>query len=102
MKTDNTASYKKGEMITVDITDFGENGEGIGKTDAFTWFIKDTVIGDKVKAKVMKTKKSYGYARLESIVMENVRWQEAVADVHYKALIIKRSFNLSKTKWKII
>ena len=71
MKTDNTASYKKGEMITVDITDFGENGEGIGKTDAFTWFIKDTVIGDKVTAKVMKTKKSYGYARLDSIVKES-------------------------------
>jgi len=53
MKTDK--NYKKGEMITVDITDFGENGEGIGKTDAFTWFIKDTVIGDKVIAKVMKT-----------------------------------------------
>ena len=71
MKTDNTASYKKGEMITVDITDFGENGEGIGKTDAFTWFIKDTVIGDKVIAKVMKTKKSYGYARLDSIIKES-------------------------------
>ena len=71
MKTDNTLNYKKGEMITVDITDFGENGEGIGKTDAFTWFIKDTVIGDKVIAKVMKTKKSYGYARLDSIVKES-------------------------------
>mgnify|MGYP000965126745 CR=1 FL=1 len=69
MKTDK--NYKKGEMITVDITDFGENGEGIGKTDAFTWFIKDTVIGDKVIAKVMKTKKSYGYARLDSIVTES-------------------------------
>ena len=69
MKTDK--NYKKGEMITVDITDFGENGEGIGKTDAFTWFIKDTVIGDKVTAKVMKTKKSYGYARLDSIVKES-------------------------------
>ena len=69
MKTDK--NYKKGEMITVDITDFGENGEGIGKTDAFTWFIKDTVIGDKVIAKVMKTKKSYGYARLEKIVKES-------------------------------
>ena len=69
MKTDK--NYKKGEMITVDITDFGENGEGIGKTDAFTWFIKDTVIGDKVIAKVMKTKKSYGYARLEKIVEES-------------------------------
>lgn len=71
MKTDSTLNYKKGEMITVDITDFGENGEGIGKTDAFTWFIKDTVIGDKVTAKVMKTKKSYGYARLDSIVKES-------------------------------
>ena len=71
MKTDNALNYKKGEMITVDITDFGENGEGIGKTDAFTWFIKDTVIGDKVIAKVMKTKKSYGYARLEKIVEES-------------------------------
>ena len=71
MKTDNTLNYKKGEMITVDITDFGENGEGIGKTDAFTWFIKDTVIGDEVMAKVMKTKKSYGYARLDSIVKES-------------------------------
>ena len=71
MKTRNTLNYKKGEMITVDIIDFGENGEGIGKTDAFTWFIKDTVIGDKVTAKVMKTKKSYGYARLDSIVKES-------------------------------
>ena len=71
MKTRNTLNYKKGEMITVDIVDFGENGEGIGKTDAFTWFIKDTVIGDKVTAKVMKTKKSYGYARLDSIVKES-------------------------------
>ena len=71
MKTRNTLNYKKGEMITVDIIDFGENGEGIGKTDAFTWFIKDTVIGDKVTAKVMKTKKSYGYARLDNIVKES-------------------------------
>ena len=32
MKTDNTLNYKKGEMITVDIIDFGENGEGaVGK-----------------------------------------------------------------------
>lgn len=81
MKTDNTASYKKGEMITVDITDFGENGEGIGKTDAFTWFIKDTVIGDKVIAKVMKTKKSYGYARLDSIVKESPDRIEAKCQV---------------------
>lgn len=71
MKNDNFLKYQKGEIITVDITDFGENGEGIGKTDAFTWFIKDTVTGDRVLAKVMKTKKSFGYARLVEVLKKS-------------------------------
>lgn len=62
---------KKGDVIEVDITDFSTDGEGIGKTDAFTWFIKDSVIGDRVRAVVMKTKKSYGYARVVEILKES-------------------------------
>ena len=42
----------------------GHDGEGIGKVDGYTVFVKDTVIGDKVQAKIMKAKKNYGYARL--------------------------------------
>ncbi|ADL06459.1 23S rRNA (uracil(1939)-C(5))-methyltransferase RlmD [Lacrimispora saccharolytica] len=61
------AEWKKNDRIDVMIEDMSETGEGIGKTDGFTWFIKDTVIGDKVQAKVMKTKKSYGFAKLERI-----------------------------------
>ncbi|WP_235839260.1 23S rRNA (uracil(1939)-C(5))-methyltransferase RlmD [Clostridium sp. Marseille-P2415] len=61
------AEWKKNDKIEVEIEDISETGEGIGKTDGFTWFIKDAVIGDKVEAKVMKTKKSYGFARLERI-----------------------------------
>ena len=60
--------WKKNDRIQVKIEDMGDTGEGIGKTDGFTWFVKDAVIGDEVEAKVMKTKKSYGYARLEKIV----------------------------------
>lgn len=62
------ADWKKNDQIEVTIEDIGETGEGIGKSDGFTWFIKDTVIGDRVKAKVMKTKKSYGFARLEELL----------------------------------
>ena len=61
------AEWKKNDRIEVVIEDMSETGEGIGKTDGFTWFIKDTVIGDRVEAKVMKTKKSYGFAKLERI-----------------------------------
>ena len=32
-----------------------------------TFFVKDTVIGDVILAKIMKLKKNYGYARLIEI-----------------------------------
>ena len=60
--------YRKNDVIEFDIIDYGNEGEGIGKTDAFTWFIKDTVIGDRVRASVMKLKKNYGYARLLEVI----------------------------------
>ena len=59
---------QKNEMAEVEIVDIGVDGEGIGKVDGYTLFIKDAVIGDIVKAKVMKAKKNYGYARLMEIV----------------------------------
>ena len=60
--------WKKNDIFQVKIEDISDTGEGIGKTDGFTWFIKDAVIGDVVEAKVMKTKKSYGFARLMQVL----------------------------------
>ena len=48
--------------------DCGTDGEGIGKADGFTVFVKDAVIGDTVTAKIMKAKKNYGYGRLMEIL----------------------------------
>ena len=52
-------SIKKNDKVTVRIEDIGSNGEGIGKIDGYTLFIKDAVIGDVVEAKIMKAKKNY-------------------------------------------
>lgn len=60
--------FKKNEVFQVRIEDMSSEGEGIGKTDGFAWFIKDTVTGDLVEASVMKTKKSYGFARLVRVI----------------------------------
>lgn len=68
MKKKENALYAKNQIIQTKITDMGTEGEGIGKIDGFTFFIKDTVIGDVVEAKVMKAKKNYAYARLEKVV----------------------------------
>lgn len=60
--------FKKNDIIVVTIDDIGADGEGIGKADGYTLFIKDAVIGDTVEAKITKVKKTYGYARLEKIL----------------------------------
>ncbi len=72
-----TGMFSKDDMVEVEITDIGTDGEGIGKVEGYTLFIKDAVIGDKVRAKVMKAKKNYGYAHLEEIMVSSPYRQEA-------------------------
>lgn len=62
----------KNDLFQVKIEDMSDTGEGIGKVEGYTWFIKDAVIGDVVEAKVMKTKKSYGFARLMKVIEPSV------------------------------
>lgn len=59
---------KKNETFIVDIIDYSQEGLGIGRKDNFVWFIKDTVIGDRVLCAVLKTKKNYGFARMVEIL----------------------------------
>ena len=59
---------QKNDMVTIEINDIGNAGEGIGKVDGYALFVKDAVIGDVVEAKVTKVKKNYGYARLVNIL----------------------------------
>ena len=77
-------NYTKNQLITLEITDVSHEGEGVGKADGFTFFVKDTIPGDKVTAKVMKTKKTYGYARLEEILEPSVDRVEPACP-YYKA-----------------
>ena len=61
-------NFKKNDLVTLEITDLGSSGEGIGKVDGYTLFIKDALIGDVIEAKIIKTKKNYGYGRLMTIL----------------------------------
>ncbi len=61
-------NFQKNDLVTVTIEDMGTEGEGIGKIDGFTLFVKDAVIGDTIEAKIIKPKKNYAYARLEKLL----------------------------------
>jgi 23S rRNA (uracil1939-C5)-methyltransferase len=59
---------QKNDLFELTITDIGVDGEGIGHYDGMTFFVKDAVIGDVIRARALKLKKNYGYARVEEVL----------------------------------
>ena len=59
---------KKNDIFDLEITDMGVDGEGIGHYDGMTFFVKDALIGDMIRARATKLKKNYGYARVEEVL----------------------------------
>ena len=62
-----TKCYKKNDLVVLEITDLTEEGQGVGKCDGLVFFVKGTVMGDLVEAKILKVKKNYAYAKVEKL-----------------------------------
>ena len=45
---------QKNDLFELKITDIGVDGEGIGKYEGMTFFVKDACIGDVIRARVIK------------------------------------------------
>ena len=72
---------KKNDFITLEIGDIGVGGEGIGKAEGVTFFVKDAIVGDVIEARITKLKKHYGYARLMKILKPSGKRKEAKCPV---------------------
>lgn len=75
------AVCRKNDIIETEIVSMGTEGEGIAKLEGYTLFIKDALVGDVVRACVMKTKKHFGYARLLEILTPSPHRREPVCPV---------------------
>ena len=60
--------FRKNDLVTITIEDFGSEGEGIGKVDGFPIFVKDAIVGDTVEVRIVKYMKTYAYGRLEKVL----------------------------------
>lgn len=60
--------FQKNQIYTVTIEDIGAEGEGIGKIEGFSLFVKDALPGDRAKVRLTKVKKNYAFARLEEVL----------------------------------
>ncbi len=63
--------FRKNDEITLTIEDISDDGSGIGRSEGFIFFVKNTLPGDTIRAKVMKVTKSYGFARCMEVIKES-------------------------------
>lgn len=74
--------FRKNDLVEVTIEDIGADGEGIGKVEGFTLFVKDALPGDVVRARIVKNKKHYAYARLEKVISPSPFRTEPLCSFH--------------------
>ena len=60
--------WKKNDELTLLIDDMGTQGEGIGHADGYALFVKGALVGEKVRVRLMKLNKNYGFARLLEVL----------------------------------
>ena len=60
--------YVKNQIIDLTITALTNEGDGVGRAGEMVFFVPNTAVGDMIKARVLKVKKTYGFAKLESVV----------------------------------
>ena len=58
----------KNDEVLLDIIGMTHEGEGVGRVEGFTLFVQGALPGERVRARVLKTKKQYGYAKLIELV----------------------------------
>ncbi|MBP2250166.1 23S rRNA (uridine2552-2'-O)-methyltransferase [Halarchaeum solikamskense] len=57
-----TGPVRVGDELTVEVTDVGEEGDGIAKVDGFTLFVDGAAAGDELRVEVTDVKPRFGFA----------------------------------------
>ena len=63
---------KKNDEFIIDITDVTNEGSGVGKYEGMAVFVPLTAVGDTVKVKALKVKKTYTFGKLVEIISPSI------------------------------
>ena len=59
---------QKNEKYTLNIIDYGSNGEGVAKIDGYTIFVPFAIVGEQVEVTIIKSTKDFAIAKILNIV----------------------------------
>jgi 23S rRNA (uracil1939-C5)-methyltransferase len=64
-------SWQQGALVTIEITDINDAGEGVGRIDSHVVFVPDTAVGDWADVRLVQIKRNHGYGQLQNLVIES-------------------------------
>lgn len=62
---------QKNQIIELEITDLSYEAMGVAHYEGMTVFVNNALPGEKVKAKILKVKKKFAFAKIEKIIKES-------------------------------
>lgn len=68
MKPDSEKPVKLGETVSVEIDNYGHEGEGVGRINGFAVFIPDALKGETVSVRITEVKKNFARGEVTEIV----------------------------------
>lgn len=62
-------NLKKNDIVELEITSVTADGSGVGKTeDGIAVFVPLSAVGDKLRVRILKVKKTYAFGKIEEII----------------------------------
>ncbi|GEK58650.1 23S rRNA (uracil(1939)-C(5))-methyltransferase RlmD [Marinococcus halophilus] len=78
------APVEKNELIETTIEDLTHEGHGVGRVEGYALFIPYALPGERIQAKVIKTKKGYGFGKLITVLEESSERTEKPCPIYVK------------------
>lgn len=60
--------WQQGQLVEIEITDLSDSGSGVGRVAGRAVFVPNTVTGDRVLVRLVRTKPNYGQGKLQEIL----------------------------------
>lgn len=75
---------KKNDVIEIDIDDVGYDGAGIAHVGGYTVFINYALKGERVRALIILTKRTFAVGKLQAVLVSSPDRCEPICPVYYK------------------
>ena len=82
MSTKTVVPVTKNEELELEITGFTHEGNGVGKVSGYTLFVPEALPGERIKARVVKTGKQYGFAKILEIIKSSEHREKPACPIY--------------------